>query len=126
MKVTNPTVEEIRSWAYSNEDLPHDEWDLFLSWTREVDLFIELAIDHHCPKKSFFLHMLYYIIGTTFSEPSKTDKLERIRYYAERGAAIDHGAIKAWRLHISDLLSGREKYSYDNWRAGRHAGYQFT
>ncbi|WP_150050236.1 hypothetical protein [Methylomonas rhizoryzae] len=126
MTVTNPTVEEIRSWAYSNADWPHDEWDLFLSWTREVDLFIELAIDPNCPKKGFFRHMLYYIIGTTFNEPNKTDKLERIKDYAEKGAGIRHGDIKAWRIHISELLSDREKYSYDNWRGGLHAGYKFT
>ncbi|MFI0416278.1 MAG: hypothetical protein ACH255_19310 [Candidatus Thiodiazotropha sp.] len=79
MEITNPTVEEIREWAYSDEDWPHDEWDLFLSWTVEVELFIELATDHKCPKKSFFLHMLYYLVGITYSEPTKTDKLDRIK-----------------------------------------------
>ena len=126
MVVTNPAVEEVKGWAYSDKCWPHDEWDLFLSWTREVDLFIELATDHRCPKKGFFLHMLYYIVGTTYSEPAKTDKLERIKSYAEKGAAVKHGDIKAWRDHIADLLSDRSKYSYDNWRGGVYAGYKFT
>jgi hypothetical protein len=126
MEVTNPTVEEVKAWAYSDENWPHDEWDLFLSWTREVDFFIELATDHKCPKKNFFLHMLYYIIGTTFSEPNKTDKLERIKSYAEKGAVVKHGDIKAWRSHIAELLSGAVNYSYDNWRGGVYADYKFT
>lgn len=126
MEVTNPSVEEVRAWAYSEEDWPHDEWDLFLSWTREVDLFIELAIDHKCPKKSFFLHMLYYIVGTTYSEPNKSDKLDRIKGYSEKGLGIKHGDIRKWRAHISDLLSNRVKYEYSNWRGGEFASFTFT
>ena len=126
MNVVNPSVEEIKAWAYSGEEWPHDEWDLFLSWTREVDLFIELATDHNCPKRSFFLHMLYYIVGTTHNEPNKTDKLDCIKAYVEKGAGVKHGDIKAWRSHVADLLSGRSKYSYDNWRGGVYAGYEFT
>ncbi|ALS96898.1 hypothetical protein [Lacimicrobium alkaliphilum] len=126
MEVTNPTVEEIRLWAYSEDEWPHDEWDLFLSWTREVDLFIELATDHKCPKQSFFLHMLYYIVGVTYSEPNKTDKIARIRSYAEKGLGVNHGAIKAWQVNINALLNNRVKYKYDNWRGGVFAEYQFT
>ena len=126
MEVTNPTIEEIREWAYSDKDWPHDEWDLFLSWTREIELFIELATDNKCQKKSFFLHMLYYLVGITYSEPTKTDKLDRIRSYSEKGSGIDHGDIKAWRSNVAELLNGRVKYSYDNWRGGVFAGYNIT
>jgi hypothetical protein len=126
MEVTNPTVEEIRVWAYSGENWPSDEWDLFLSWTREVELFIELATDHKCPKKSFFLHTLYYLVGVTYSEPTKTDKLDRIKSYSEKAVGINHDDIRAWRSNVSELLNGRVKYSYDNWRGGVLAGYKFT
>lgn len=126
MNVTNPSIEEIKAWAYSSEEWPDDEWDLFLSWTSEVDLFVELAIDHNCPKRRFFLHMLYYIVGTTYSEPNKADKLDRIKAYEAKGAAAKHGDITVWRSHVADLLSGCSKYSYDNWRGGVYAGYKFT
>ncbi|MCX2836141.1 hypothetical protein [Microbulbifer thermotolerans] len=126
MDVTNPSVEEIRLWAYSAKEWPHEEWDLFLSWTREVDLFIELAADDKCPKQDFFLHMLYYIVGTTFSEPNKTDKLDRIKSYAEKGSGFNQAAIRDWRNNVSDLLNNRVKYNYDNWRGGIFAGYKFT
>lgn len=126
MEVTNPTVEEVRLWAYSEDKWPHDEWDLFLSWTREVDLFIELAIDHKCPKQNFFLHMLYYIVGITYSETNKTDKIDRIQAYAEKASGIKHGAIINWQADIDALLSNKVKYNYDNWRGGVFAGYKFT
>lgn len=74
MEVTNPTVEEIRLWAYSEDEWPHDEWDLFLSWTREVDLFIELATDHSCPKQFFF-----YICFITLLVRPIVNRIKRIR-----------------------------------------------
>jgi len=126
MNPTNPSVTEIRDWAYSDEEWPHDEWDLFLSWTREVDLFVELAIDHECPKRLFFLHMLYYLVGITFSEPTQTDKLDRIKFYIQKGAGISNGDIRAWITNAQDLLNGKVKYDYDNWRGGLLAGYKFT
>ena len=126
MDYTNPSIEEIKNWAYSNEKWPHDEWDLFLSWTRELDLFIELATDQKCPKKVFFLHMLYYIVGTTFSEPTKTDKLNRIESYANKGRNSKHDDIKKWVSEVDLLLKGRKKYTYENWRGGLFADYKFT
>lgn len=126
MDVTNPSVEEIIKWAYSKKEWPHDEWDLFLSWTREVDLFIELATDHKCPKKDFFRHMLYYIVGTTYSEPNKTDKLERIAFYSNKVHNPKHGDIIKWVNEIDLLLNGSKKYSYDNWRGGVLANYKLT
>jgi hypothetical protein len=126
MEVTKPSVSEIREWAYSSKDWPHDEWDLFLSWTREVDLFIELAMDCKCINQIFFLHMLYLIIGTTYNEPINSDKLERIKSYSQKGLGINHGYIRVWRKNIDDLINNRVKYEYSNWRGGVFAGYEFT
>ncbi|MDO6687501.1 MULTISPECIES: hypothetical protein [unclassified Agarivorans] len=126
MEVTNPTIDEVKVWAYSKDDWPHDEWDLFLSWTREIDLFIELATDYKCPKQDFFLHMLYYIVGSTYGEPAKSDKVERIKGYSDKGVGIKHGAIRLWRKNVDDLLNNKVSYSYDNWRGGVFAEYKFT
>ena len=126
MNITNPSVEEIRKWAHSGNDWPHEEWDLFLSWTCEVNLFIELATDDKCKKMEFFRHMLYYVIGTTYSEPNKTDKLERIASYYEKGRGVQHSDIKKWVNEIDLLLSNKKKYTYENWRGGMLANYKFT
>ena len=126
MEVTNPTSVEIRTWAYSEDEWPHDEWDLFLSWKQEVELFIEFATDHKCPKRIFFLHMLYYLVGYTYGQPRNTDKLIRIENYSEKGSGMNHGDIRLWRKRISELLDGKLKYNYDDWRGGLYAGYKFT
>ena len=126
MEVSNPSIEEVSVWAYSDSDWPHEEWDLFLSWTKEVDLFIDLATDHSCPKQDFFLHMLYYIVGITHEEPNKSEKDKSIEAYVEKGSGIKHGAIKKWRRDVQDLLRSRVKYNYDNWRGGIFAKYEVT
>lgn len=126
MNISNPSVEDVRAWAYSDKDWLCDEWDLFLSWTLEIELFIELATDHHCPKKSFFLHMLYYMVGFAYSSSRRTDQYDRIQGYIEKSEGVKHGDIKLWRSRTNSLLNGREVYDYDNWRGGVYAGYEFT
>jgi len=123
MNYTNPSIQEIKEWAYSENEWPHDEWDLFLSWTNNIDLFIELATDHKCPKRLFFLHMLYYTIGATYGEPNKSDKLDSIAFYVSKGQGINHGEIRKWVKNVKELLTGKQKYDYRNWRGGVLAGY---
>jgi hypothetical protein len=126
MTYTNPSVEEVTKWAYSDAAWPVAEWDLFLSWTCEVELFIAFASDHKCPHQSFFLHMLYYIVGTTYREPRKEEPLSRIAFYVEKGRTVKHGEIKKWVANVDLLLMGTKKYDYKEWRGGKLAGYEFT
>lgn len=126
MSSTNPSVEEITSWAYSGAEWPVEEWDLFLSWTGDVELFISLATDHKCPHRLFFLHMLYYIVGTTFGQPKPEDPLSRITAFIGKARAVNHGDIRKWVKEVEFLLKGNRKYSYDEWRGGKLAGYEFT
>jgi len=125
MTNTNPSVEEITRWAYSGAEWPVEEWDLFLSWTGEVELFISLATDHKCPHRLFFLHILYYLVGTTFNEPRPEEPLSRIAAFVEKGRAGKHGDIRKWVKEVDLLLKGTKKYSYDEWRGGKLAGYEF-
>ena len=126
MSYTNPGIAEIREWAYTTAPWPIEEWDLFLSWTGEIDLFIELATDHACPQKLFFLHMLYYTVGTEFGKSRREDAMSRIAWYADKGRSIRHGDIRTWVSTVDALLKGRLEYRYHDWRAGKLAGYNLT
>lgn len=119
-------MEEITSWAYSGAAWPVEEWDLFLSWTCEVELFISLASDHECPHRLFFLHMLYYIVGTTFGMHRSEEPSSRIAAYVEKGRTVKHGDIRKWVTDVDCLLKGTRKYSYEEWRRGKLAGYEFA
>ncbi len=73
-----------------------------------------------------FLHMLYYIVGATYTQPRQTDSHPRIAAYAEKGRMVKHGDIKKWVGEVDSLLKGRKKYDYNDWRGGKLAGYEFT
>ena len=70
--------------------------------------------------------MLYYIVGVTYGEPTKTDKLDRINSYANKGRNVAHSDIKKWVSEVDLLLKGRKKYTYEDWRGGVLANYIFT
>jgi len=125
MDINNPSVAEIRTWAYSNEAWPHIDWDLFLSWTEEIDLFIQLATVHQCPKRLFFLHLLYFMVGATFIQSEETQNLERITLYIDKGQNIKHADIKIWHTHVKALVDGTQTYNFENWRGDKYAGFNF-
>lgn len=60
----NPTSSEIRSWAYDPEaDDPCQDWALALSWLQDESVYLSLAADDRCPKRRFFLSLLYLMVG---------------------------------------------------------------
>jgi hypothetical protein len=126
LNVSNPSIEEIKAWAYSNKEWPHDEWDLFLAWKQEVGLFIELATDAQCPKKEFFHHILYYLVGYTYSQPRELDPHGRIGEYISAGRLIQDERIRLWVEQSERLLKGKLPYDYSEWRGGKLAGYRLT
>jgi len=126
MEVSNPTVSEIRDWAFSKEDWPDSEWPLFLAWSREIELFIELASNHKCPKQNFFRFMLYYIVGYNYKIPSKAETNEEVLFLVSKGQGIKHGEIHRWVNQTQDLIKGKLVYTYNDWRGGELANYDFT
>ncbi len=125
-QVSNPSITDIEEWAYSDEDWPDQEWDLFLSWKQEVDLFIKLASDHKCPKRHFFRHMLYYLVGKAIEGGFGEDKEFVIKGYLEKASGINHGDIRAWVKETNRLLKNPESYRHDDWKGGILANYNFT
>jgi hypothetical protein len=77
-------------------------------------------------KKDIFRRMLYYIVDTTYSEPTKIDRLVRIESYASKGCNVKHGDIKKWVSEVDLLLKGKKKFTYDNWHGGILADHKFT
>ena len=124
--VSNPSISEIKEWAYSDDDWPDQEWDLFLSWKQDVGLYIELATDHNCPKQVFFRHMLYYLVGKAIQGRFGDEKEFIIKGYLEKAEGIKHGDIKAWVKASENLLKNPESYEYENWSGGKLANYKFT
>jgi len=120
MDPSNPSITEIEEWAYSNENWPDSEWPLFLAWKSEVKVFIELAMDHKCPKQDFFRFMLYYLVGYVYDYPQKprSETIDEIELMISHGKGINHGEIRKWMKHSKGLLLGRLDYTYEDWEGG--------
>jgi|GEM_PF-7026718 len=59
-----PTRDEIREWAFSSQEKePDPAWQLHLAHAKEYDLYVLLAVDESCPKATYFLRLLYDIVG---------------------------------------------------------------
>lgn len=57
----NPTVDEVREWAYAPEstDPLGQDWDLVLSNELSLSIvLLELAADQACPHQGYFLNCL--------------------------------------------------------------------
>ena len=60
----NPSPGEIRAWAYDAESLePCQDFKLALSWSWHEKALLECASDDRCPKRRYFLDVLYLIVG---------------------------------------------------------------
>ena len=125
MDASNPTATEIREWAYLNNDWPDGDWDLFLSWTGYIELFLEFSIDHQCLNQRFFLHMLYFCAGKAYTAPERSDGRDLLREYLGLGETVKHGDIRQWRRLVEALQKGEMQYTYDDWEGGRLSGYEF-
>ena len=62
----NPSHADIRQWAYSNEMIPEQDWELALiGKVADQQLCLTLAADRDCPNRTFFLGCLYVFTGDT-------------------------------------------------------------
>ena len=123
MVASKPSYSEIRAWAFSKEDWPDSEWPLFLAWSKQIDLFIELASDHKCPEQDFFRFMLYYLVGYHYKMPSKAETNEEIQFLISKGQGVNHGDIRRWVKRSEALIQAKTIYNYDDWRGGVLANY---
>lgn len=87
--VYNPTLSEIRHWAYADQLFPEQDWDLFLAHSDNLMLFLELASDDQCPTRNFFKYIIYLYfaedIKTERSNPARNVKLQ---YYLDMDVPI--------------------------------------
>lgn len=114
--ISNPSISEIRVWAFSDTDLPTPEWDLYLIWKDEILLFLELATDHKCNKRNFFKYLLYFMVAYQFKHLN--DLFERrllLQRYLNESKHIKHGDILIWRNEIIALQQNMHSFSYDTW-----------
>jgi hypothetical protein len=115
----NPTRDEIRAWAYEKGALePEQDWDLHLARLGEFDLYVELAGADDCPNWSYFIRLLYFIVGDAVRSDYRT--LSR-RSLEDVLALTDHiPKFRFYRLRqrAADLMSEPASFDYHKWCGG--------
>ena len=115
----NPMPDEVREWAYDPEALePCQDWDLALSWAQHERAYLELAADPACPKRRYFLALLYLMVGDAVRTGFRNRPRPLIEGLIEKGDSYKHPDIRRWQERSRRLLKDPESFAYEDWCAG--------
>lgn len=116
----DPRAEELSEWAYDPSALePVQDWDLTLEHCPYESLYMKFASSSECPKREYFLSLLYLIVGDavrTRYQARSQDDVERLLSDAERSFPSDW--LRLWVKRSRDLIARPETFQYDEWCAG--------
>jgi hypothetical protein len=123
----NPTLLEIRAWAFAAEAVsPEQDWDVIISGSPELhQLFVELADNDACPKAHFFLRLLYLIVGDAVR--TKFNALPQSQVAALLSCASQNCTspeLKLWIARSHALVADPTKFRYEAWCEGGLASPQ--
>ena len=116
---SNPTIEEIKNWAYSDEAEPHQEWELFLLWKGEFVDYLDYASNINCPKENFFLNLLYCWIWRVSENRANQNEIDAYPEIFERAKSINTPYVKLWFQRSQELLAGSIQIEETSWWENR-------
>lgn len=118
----NPSVEKIRQWAY-DEGAPEPEIDfhLALAWARYEKTYLDLASDPSCPKRGYFLDILYLIVGDAVRSKFRSEPKPIIAGFVERGSEYTDPGVRRWQERSRQLLEDPSLFDYALWCGGGFA-----
>ena len=112
-----PTEEDILAWAFSPEKKwPAEDWDFYVLVPHNDRLVLKLANDPACPQQEFFLHALYYFVGSTFNRPVVSE--ERMARIQQLLAMVDGSAsagVVQWKENVRKLMAAELKFDTEMW-----------
>lgn len=121
----DPTAEEIERWAYdAAASEPVQDWDIIaLRDAPYRPLAFKLVRDVACPKRVYFLHVLYLTAGDLLRairlpEPARSLELDSLVRDLRRDG-FRPLCILAERIEA--VRSGKLEFSYPLWCAGGYA-----
>ena len=115
----NPSIEDVLEWAYDpNSDDPCQDWDLALTWVGYQAEYIHLACDKNCPKRDFFLHMLYLLVGDQVRCNYRSVSKEAVLEFIEQGRYTSNQDVQLWRERSIELIKNPDTFNYHDWCGG--------
>jgi hypothetical protein len=115
--IANPVDDEVREWAYSDAFEPMQDFDLILAAELRPS-YLEFVADQNCPKRTYFLKVLYLIIGDAVRTNYHTNTQDEISSYLGKAERAQATELNSWLDRSRDLMRHPEKFDYDQWCAG--------
>lgn len=114
----NPTSKEIRSWAYSKEGIPEQDWELAVNSFDHIPMICTFIDDETCNRDRFFLSSLYVFTGDVI-RGAKVEEVQKLSILLNK---VDKTAkakkLKVWIQRSKHLIQYPEEYSRDYWGLG--------
>jgi hypothetical protein len=119
----NPTVEELRAWAYKDDAMwPGEDWDLAVTSEDRAELILQLAMDPACPSRDFFLRCLYLLVGDAVRTSFVVHSRQAVIDLLNRVPADCPPDIGRWVARARELIQGPpEAVDRDLWCDGGYA-----
>lgn len=119
----NPAPEEIRLWAYSNELIPEQDWELAVNSFENIPMICTFVDDKECKHTAFFLSSLYVFTGDIVraEEIEELNKLSQLIKKIEVTAKSEE--LKLWITRTKNLMQYPANYEYKFWGLGSQYVY---
>ncbi|MBW5468499.1 hypothetical protein GPJ61_11585 [Brevibacillus formosus] len=112
---------DIREWAFSNDsELPHQDWDLFITTIDTAPLLLSLSVNPKVAKnkRKVFLACLYLLVGDAVKIKNNKNHLEEVRSFVEQASSNRNTFIQQWVVRSFQLIQNPELFDYEKWCAG--------
>ncbi len=123
-----PTAPELRLWAYGGggSTCPEQDWDIIVDWLIHADLVIQIAADDHCPRQSYFQHVLYVVVAQSVRDGSIRSNPKKLDTLLEAAKDTMHSIVQEWladaRILLKDTKASRKAIAsgkgYNDWFSG--------
>lgn len=114
----NPTPEEIKIWAYSDEKIPEQDWELAVNSFDNIPMICTFIDDENCNHTSFFLSSLYVFTGDIIMS-GEIEEIERLSVLLDKvEMTAKSEKLYAWIKRSKHLIQHPNTYDYTYWGLG--------
>ena len=114
----NPTPEEIKTWAYSEEMIPEQDWELAVNSFGNIPMICTFIDDKNCKHISFFLSSLYVFTGDIVRSEDIRE-IEKLKMLLDRVTmSAESEELSNWINRSKGLITQPNTYNYAYWGLG--------
>jgi hypothetical protein len=115
----NPSSTEVCAWAYdAAAEEPCQDWDLALSWAGHERDYLSFVADQNCPKRFYFLSILYLMIGDAVRSGFRVASESSVRGFLKLAENHSNQAVRRWHQRSLRLLKHPNEFDYEAWCGG--------